>query len=518
MLRTLVRALALCAIVVLAGSAQALDTSAYDQLVTVFDSAYVQEVDVFAPLSYEKASRQLAEAQSAIERNKRQSTLDKAVEQAREHIENALKAAQLAKVSLAEYLPQRNKAREAKAHTLEPELYAEAEAQFVKATRKVEDGDVKGGLKEAEKAMPLFNVAELEGIRTDILGNARSLIEKADADEAPKYALATLNKARGALEKGNAILNSDRYNRSGAEAEAKRAEFEARHASNIAQSVRSLEKNDQAWEKLMLVYEIQMNRIGESMGFDVLPFDEGPIAAADSMIGRIDAMKMQRTKLASSSADMASGVTAELRGLLEFMGRPPSTEDPVALAEQVSAAVDQLLQEKSELSQKLEAQESSMAELSEVHEEMSAELDARLAREERFKQAKQLLNPSEGEVLFNAANDVVLRLSGLSFAPGKSEITENHVPLLEKVKTAVGLFPEAQLVVEGHTDATGDAKGNLALSEKRAYSVMQYLRESMLIPADRIQAMGFGSDKPVASNQTDDGRAKNRRIDIIIMQ
>ncbi|MCH9024301.1 MAG: OmpA family protein, partial [candidate division Zixibacteria bacterium] len=82
----------------------------------------------------------------------------------------------------------------------------------------------------------------------------------------------------------------------------------------------------------------------------------------------------------------------------------------------------------------------------------------------------------------------------------------------------VKMFPEAKLIIEGHTDATGNASTNMLLSEKRAYVIMQYLRQSLLISAGRIKSIGFGSDKPVATNKTKAGRAMNRRIDIIIMQ
>ena len=92
------------------------------------------------------------------------------------------------------------------------------------------------------------------------------------------------------------------------------------------------------------------------------------------------------------------------------------------------------------------------------------------------------------------------------------------LPLLEKVEEVIEMFPDAQLMVEGHTDASGDAGANMDLSERRAYAVMQYLRQSLLIPASQVSAMGFGADRPVASNRTDEGRAKNRRIDIIIMR
>jgi len=121
-------------------------------------------------------------------------------------------------------------------------------------------------------------------------------------------------------------------------------------------------------------------------------------------------------------------------------------------------------------------------------------------------------------VLLNATDDIVLRLFGLSFASGSSEITNVHVPLLEKVKRVLNMFPNSRLMVEGHTDDLGERTTNMRLSEKRALAVMQYLREAMSIPAERIQAIGYGPDKPIGTNTTKEGRAKNRRIDIIILK
>ena len=159
-----------------------------------------------------------------------------------------------------------------------------------------------------------------------------------------------------------------------------------------------------------------------------------------------------------------------------------------------------------------------LSSLSEEHATTTQELSGRLEKEAKFKKAKTSLNPSEGEVLFNSSNDIVLRLSGLSFDIGKSDIQDEHVALLEKVKEVIQMFPDAQLVLEGHTDASGEPAANVQLSEKRAFAVMQYLRQSLLISAGRIRSIGYGADRPIASNQTPDGRAKNRRIDIIIMQ
>jgi OOP family OmpA-OmpF porin len=92
------------------------------------------------------------------------------------------------------------------------------------------------------------------------------------------------------------------------------------------------------------------------------------------------------------------------------------------------------------------------------------------------------------------------------------------MPLLDKVVEIVQMDNSSRIVVEGHTDASGDPATNQQLSEKRAYAVMMYLRRATGMSADRIRSLGYGSDKPIGSNDTPEGRAKNRRNDIVIMQ
>ena len=75
--------------------------------------------------------------------------------------------------------------------------------------------------------------------------------------------------------------------------------------------------------------------------------------------------------------------------------------------------------------------------------------------------------------------------------------------------------PAANVEIAGHTDAEGDAAANQALSEKRAQAVVDYLVKAGL-PAERFTAVGYGSAQPVASNDTGDGRAQNRRIEFLV--
>ena len=76
-------------------------------------------------------------------------------------------------------------------------------------------------------------------------------------------------------------------------------------------------------------------------------------------------------------------------------------------------------------------------------------------------------------------------------------------------------LPTAYLIVEGHTDNSGRDQKNMTLSQDRANAVRDYLIAAGINP-DRITTVGYGSAKPVASNETDEGRRLNRRIEITI--
>jgi len=101
--------------------------------------------------------------------------------------------------------------------------------------------------------------------------------------------------------------------------------------------------------------------------------------------------------------------------------------------------------------------------------------------------------------------------SKIEFSIGSARITEQSAPLLDQLAQAVGAC-NVDITVEGHTDSTGSASLNDGLSLARANAV----REAMIvrgIPAERIFAEGYGSSRPVSSNDTPDGRNQNRRIE-----
>jgi len=102
---------------------------------------------------------------------------------------------------------------------------------------------------------------------------------------------------------------------------------------------------------------------------------------------------------------------------------------------------------------------------------------------------------------------------GILFDTGKATLQPSSEDTLNQIVKLLQDNPDLKLRVEGHTDNVGSAPSNQALSEKRAQSVKAWLVSHGIV-ADRLTAEGFGGTKPVADNSTNEGRAKNRRVEL----
>lgn len=102
----------------------------------------------------------------------------------------------------------------------------------------------------------------------------------------------------------------------------------------------------------------------------------------------------------------------------------------------------------------------------------------------------------------------------INFDTGKAAIKPDSFPQLDQVVAALKLAPKLKLEVGGHTDNVGTADSNLTLSDTRAKSVMKYPTDKG-IAVSRVNAKGYGQTKPVADNRGEDGRANNRRVELV---
>jgi OmpA-OmpF porin, OOP family len=103
---------------------------------------------------------------------------------------------------------------------------------------------------------------------------------------------------------------------------------------------------------------------------------------------------------------------------------------------------------------------------------------------------------------------------GINFATAKAAILPESEPVLAEVQKLLEARPDLKLRIEGHTDNTGSREVNQPLSQKRAAAVAAWL-VAHGIDADRLTSQGFADTKPVADNATDEGRTKNRRVELV---
>jgi OOP family OmpA-OmpF porin len=105
---------------------------------------------------------------------------------------------------------------------------------------------------------------------------------------------------------------------------------------------------------------------------------------------------------------------------------------------------------------------------------------------------------------------------GIQFDLNKSNIKQEYHQRLEEVAAFLNSHPGVTAAVEGHTDSQGAASYNMKLSQERAQSVVTYLNEKFNVDPSILKATGYGEERPIASNETPEGRQKNRRVLIVI--
>ena len=133
--------------------------------------------------------------------------------------------------------------------------------------------------------------------------------------------------------------------------------------------------------------------------------------------------------------------------------------------------------------------------------------------------ASKALEP-EGDFDFEACKgrfEILSRTDNIYFESGSARLDARSEPLLNSIVDIISRCPELIIQVSGHTDSDGSAQSNMRLSKLRAAAVAQYLA-SKNIPTDRIRSVGYGETQPVASDQTAEGKHKNRRIEFAVVQ
>ncbi len=431
---------------------------------------------LLAPRSYERGKKAYEDAEEGLRRGRNIEYVRDHAGEARDHFTTAAEAAALARTALSQVMKSRQDAANARAPELAPELWEKAQREFADAIRYMERGDLKRAQRQDIEATSLYRDAELVAIKTQYLSETRRLLADAERARVERYAPITLGRARQLLADAERELNENRYDTDLPRSLAQRANYEARHAIYLSEVVRKVRDRDLSVEELVLQWERPLAAVADAA--DIVPkMATGPAELQAELVAYVENMRAERQRL-EQQTDESTMRLAEME------------EEIRALDERLGGAT----QERAALVQRLEAQ-------------------ARIKAQ--FEQVEKLFSRDEARV-FREGDNVILRLVGLSFDSGKSEIKQDSFNLLAKVERAIDLFPRSELIIEGHTDSHGGDELNQKLSQARAEAIQQYMINAMRIPSYRLIATGFGETNPVANNETAAGRARNRRIDIVI--
>lgn len=475
-----VRILVLALFVLAAGSIHAQSDELRNTFFKDVDAARAEaeaaNASLLAPESWNDGVRDYTSADEGLKRGRNIEYVRDKAGDAEEHFKAATKAAELARTVLSQVMKSRQDAANARAPELSKDIWDKAQREFADAIRALERGDLKRAKRQDIEATSLYRDAELVAIKTQYLSETRQLLADADRARVGRYAPITLGKAKQLLADAERELNENRYDTDLPRDLARQANYEAKHALYLSEVVRDVRDKDLTVEQLVLDWETPLAEIAAAI--DVTPaMSSGYEQTKNEVVTYIEDMRnnsqAMEQEIEASNLRLAD-MEEELRTLDERLGG--ATAERAALVQR---------------------------------------LEAEALIKSQFEQVEKMFTKEEARV-FREGNTIILRLVGLSFDSGKSDFNQDSIPLLTKVEQAIDVFPRSDIVIEGHTDSYGGDESNQVLSQKRADAVQQYMINAMRIPSYRLIATGFGETVPVANNETASGRAKNRRIDIVI--
>lgn len=449
----------------------------FRQATAAFELAKNKDARRLAPDTYARAMRSYKNAEKKFSRGRTVSSVQKDLTKATIDFEKAQLVADLASQKMGTMIKAHSDAAAVNARQYSTRNWTRAQAYFRDAVSMLEDGRQRNALRRAAEATRIYRELELEAIKAEYLTETRMLLAKADKMKARRYAPITLRNAKNLLASAEIELTENRYDTDRPRSLAREAQYEARHAIYLTEYLKKFKAMGRTQEQLILHWEKPLQEIAAAADMQA-KLDQGYEALVRDVVVYIETGGEQSQELGQQISER--------------------DQEIVALTDQVNELSDQL------------------GGVANAQEALRRRLAAQEMLRQKVIQIESTFERSEAKV-FRDSNEIYIRLVGLSFNSGSSNINSANYGLLRKVENAIEIFPGGRVIIEGHTDSFGGDDQNFLLSEQRAESVRQYLLVQMGINPEQISSIGYGETKPVANNETPQGRAKNRRIDIRIV-
>lgn len=483
------------------------------QLESDVGAALSNKLNVLAPLSFEKVESHLKAAKDGLNRGDEISVIFENVARSHAFLERAAVHAEMARTALPRVIKAREDARAAGAAGFEKE-YADAENMFLELTGAIERDNLNWAQKKQTEVVDVFRSLEIKAIKEKTLGEVRNTIDLAEKEGAKKLARDLYHEARWELDEVDTFISENPYQKEEMLKKANRALFNAQRLLELTRQSGKLQEMKPV--EIALWAEEMLARITEDLEAPDMRNQSFETQLAN-IIGTIGSLQPERQFMrdkVKSQQDEIEVVKRDREEAIKTL-REQHHVEIVSLNAKIAELEGKSREEQAEM-RRLDAEkrenEKRLAE-----EKRAAE--QRLAAERRFNElyneVQTFFEAEEAEV-YKQGDKLVIRLRNMKFPVGKSVIMPDNYSLLTKVQRAIRTFGEPEVLVEGHTDSTGSTAVNELLSQQRAEAVREYLVANQAVPAEKITSLGYGSIRPLASNATEEGRAVNRRIDIVI--
>lgn len=427
------------------------------------------EVDMLAERSYTEAADYFAEAQtSAI---KGASNTNNLIKDGQDSLLIAKLSAKKASYELNDVMAARQRALGAGAKTKSPKAFAEAEAELHYLGNLVADDRVAKVRESRQELRTMYRQLEVKALKSATGQQAEERIKAAKVANADKRAPLTFKQAKDELALSRSVLEVDADATDKAAVHAQKAYDLAGKAMQITEVIRELEQSDMTDEEVVLWYQRQLSTA-------VAP----AVESLDFSMANRDVVAKVRKELERINGD-AKASEASLIALNEQHRKTLAEKDRI---------------------------------IGDLKATSSADKKKQAEMESRFRVVQNMFKAQEAEV-YRQGNNVLIRAFGFNFRSGQSEIQSDNFALLNKLTKAIGQFPASTIEVSGHTDNRGADELNLDLSTDRAKKVASFMTEVGGIESRRIKSFGYGETRPLASNETEEGRASNRRVEFLII-
>ncbi|MFQ5519665.1 MAG: OmpA family protein, partial [Mariprofundus sp.] len=363
------------------------------------------------------------------------------------------------------------------------QIISSADKELSQAITTHEQGDLNNMQKHAATAEALYQQL-LDKALPWLTEQTASAVGKAANAGAKKYAPQIYQASKDKLAELRAFIDGISTT---APAQPELGLYLAREAKHMTAKVKAWRKKTGAHEDIVLQGREFKLKLADELGLS---------GATTVLLGSID------------GDDLLSAVKELNKQLLNE--RKLHKQDMTRLKKQHEQDLQNKLVARSD-----ELKQAQQSQMSDIKEAFKAKLARETFEKKRQQRLRALFGQGEVEILVNLDGSLLIRLTTLQFAPARSKIDSKYFDMLSRLKEAMDIYQERNLRIEGHTDNYGDVKPNQALSLKRAEAVRDFLTAAGADGA-RLKALGYGEVRPVASNDFPQGRAMNRRIDVVI--